>query len=548
MTFRSTVPDFELANPLYIGAQVFFFTVDGSEHVTTTLATLFADPTSTQTLANPQTLDSEGKFLAPVYIEVPVIANVVGATVGSHTTGIIGLYPTLPLGDYANPVWWGADPTGVSDSTAAFNSALAASSVVKFPAGTFKFNSQIAFTMPYGNGTFGSITIEGAGSDLTQLIWPNASGGIVITLTFNAFQSTHLANLSLVTSQASGGTAYHVSGAAAPVVTPVSSIDNVTIRGAGYTANALQYWTYGIDWETAGNVSLDNLTIYGSTNGGTSHGLGINLHGTSVFGAGPMMVVNSNLIYLNIAVNLGQYNQAFHIQNSNLFSGAGGASTGIFMPGGLGTATTGLVLVNGCEFGSFDFDINLASGAGVVIVSNNFFVSAASAAVVLELYYDVAITGNVFQGNALGLAIGIPQGAIYYPAVTGNFFITNTNAIELGNSASTISAVGNSMHGNSNNFFNQSTVADNYIAGNPGYNPVGVVSSTTYAVASTVTYHGGPTPENHFLTGGTVTAVHVPFNASVIMSASTPCMVPLPANGTFSVTYSVAPQDMVWVQ
>ena len=119
MTFRGSVPDFQLANPLYIGAQVSFFTVDGSGHATTTLATLFADLTSTTTLPNPQTLDSEGKFKAPVYIEVPVIAQVVGATVGTHSTGIIGLSPdtgsvnSVPGAVVTNSLVRYADTTGL---------------------------------------------------------------------------------------------------------------------------------------------------------------------------------------------------------------------------------------------------------------------------------------------------------------------------------------------------------------------------------------------------------------------------------------------------
>lgn len=88
-TFRGTVPDFQLANPIYVGAQVSFFTVDASGARTTTLATLYADAIGAQTVANPQTLDSEGKFFSPVYIAGPVIASVVGPNVGSHVTGVI---------------------------------------------------------------------------------------------------------------------------------------------------------------------------------------------------------------------------------------------------------------------------------------------------------------------------------------------------------------------------------------------------------------------------------------------------------------------------
>jgi hypothetical protein len=89
MAFRGCIPDFQTANPLYIGATVSFFTVNASGQSTGTLATLFTDPTSATTALNPQTLDSEGKFTAPVYIEVPVIAQVTGPNVPSHATGVI---------------------------------------------------------------------------------------------------------------------------------------------------------------------------------------------------------------------------------------------------------------------------------------------------------------------------------------------------------------------------------------------------------------------------------------------------------------------------
>jgi len=88
-TFRGTIPDFSLANPLYVGASVSFFTVDAQGNITGTLATLYADAIGSATLSNPQTLDSEGKFQAPVYIDGPVIGSVVGPNVSSHNTGVI---------------------------------------------------------------------------------------------------------------------------------------------------------------------------------------------------------------------------------------------------------------------------------------------------------------------------------------------------------------------------------------------------------------------------------------------------------------------------
>lgn len=91
MAFRNTISDFQLANPLYAAAQVTFYTVNPSTGQSTgTLATIYAAPTGSDAASNPQTLDSEGKFFAPVYINEPVIAEVVGPNVGSHTTGPIG--------------------------------------------------------------------------------------------------------------------------------------------------------------------------------------------------------------------------------------------------------------------------------------------------------------------------------------------------------------------------------------------------------------------------------------------------------------------------
>jgi hypothetical protein len=89
--FRTSIPDFELANPIYAGATVSFYTVDGSGQATTTLATLYAGATGAQTASNPQTLDGEGKFSSPVYIAEPVIGTVVSLTVASHSTGVIAV-------------------------------------------------------------------------------------------------------------------------------------------------------------------------------------------------------------------------------------------------------------------------------------------------------------------------------------------------------------------------------------------------------------------------------------------------------------------------
>jgi hypothetical protein len=78
---------FDTANPLYAGATVTIYTVDGNGAATTTLATIYDGTTGTGTLANPQTLNSEGRFSAPIYLAEPVIMTISGP-VTTHSTGI----------------------------------------------------------------------------------------------------------------------------------------------------------------------------------------------------------------------------------------------------------------------------------------------------------------------------------------------------------------------------------------------------------------------------------------------------------------------------
>lgn len=84
---RFSLQAFEIANPLYAGATLTLYTVSDAGVATTTLATVYEAPTGPALLANPQTLDGEGKLERPIYVDQPVIARVSG-TVSSHDTGI----------------------------------------------------------------------------------------------------------------------------------------------------------------------------------------------------------------------------------------------------------------------------------------------------------------------------------------------------------------------------------------------------------------------------------------------------------------------------
>jgi len=93
---RTAIKDFALANRLYAGATVTFYTVSGGAK-TATKATLYAAPTGSATLGNPQVLGSDGKLKRAVYIEVPTIATVTGLTVATHDTGVINPAPSFRI-------------------------------------------------------------------------------------------------------------------------------------------------------------------------------------------------------------------------------------------------------------------------------------------------------------------------------------------------------------------------------------------------------------------------------------------------------------------
>lgn len=89
---RTAIRQFSLANRAYRNAVVTFSKVDPITLVPTGVpAVLYAEPYGDEVAINPYTMDAEGKFSVPLYVEEPVIAIVNASSVGVHQTGII--YP-----------------------------------------------------------------------------------------------------------------------------------------------------------------------------------------------------------------------------------------------------------------------------------------------------------------------------------------------------------------------------------------------------------------------------------------------------------------------
>lgn len=101
MAFRRTrIFDFDLANPVYANATVTVYGVSGGAKDTSNVVTLYAGESGTTTLANPQKLDSDGKFAQPVYHDEPVVLQITNLRVADHDTGVVR--PDIDDSDIAN--------------------------------------------------------------------------------------------------------------------------------------------------------------------------------------------------------------------------------------------------------------------------------------------------------------------------------------------------------------------------------------------------------------------------------------------------------------
>lgn len=198
----------------------------------------------------------------------------------------------------------------------------------------------------------------------------------------------------------------------------------------------------------------------------------------------------------------------------------GNELAGGFLSGGsavtLGSGWTGVSVMSSNMVNSGIIGFDIAGGVNAQ-VNDNFIQVTGTGIYVAPNVSSVKLTGNQVIASLQGITVD---------AGTGDYVLISNNQLQ-GSGGGGVTYLGTGTH--------------NWIIDNPGYNPVGVTSGT-YAPATTATYTAGPSPETHYLTAGTVTAVKVPAGGSTACSA-TPCVVSLGPNETFSVTYTGAPTD-----
>jgi hypothetical protein len=149
------------------------------------------------------------------------------------------------LRDVVSVLDFGADPTGVLDSTAAFTAALAAANQVFVPSGKYRINGTV--TIPsgatlYGETNVGDYFTNNPFREGTRLFKDtNSSNGPIIVITW----ASGIRNLQLVHSKSGGATEGIIKFDDTAIVT-YATIDNVHVFGVRTTDTTGSTTCYGI--------------------------------------------------------------------------------------------------------------------------------------------------------------------------------------------------------------------------------------------------------------------------------------------------------------
>jgi len=354
---------------------------------------------------------------------------------------------------------YGGSPAN-RDNGAALAAALKASSgdgrCVYFPPGRFTFASNFKFMLPNGSA---SITLTGAGADVTQLYWP-AGGGLTIDYV-GAQNSVHLRNLSLTTGSVGVGTAVllnQTNGDVGAADNALNEFSGVTIRGAdGYSQN--DYWDRAVEIKQICNVNLVGLVISGP--GGAAYsdkGIGVVLEGSTSNPAVVFNVTGATFDYLSKGIVYGQQVQGLTVSQSNFV----GDDYGIYVPANI----SGLdqLTVVGSQFNCATAGIYVGSSLSNTLFSANLFiVPNTGRGIHLQQAYLYSAVGNSFnigtaQGKTYPIAIEVGSTA-GGGTITGNLFDSMVTAILLDRTSSGANV-------QSNEYSNDLTTVNNLGTGN----------------------------------------------------------------------------------
>ncbi len=161
------------------------------------------------------------------------------------------------LSEMVNVRTHGATPDGISDDTAAINSALAAGTSIYFPPGRYNYTGRI--TLPAGK----AYRLYGDGPGISTILFTGPQAGIFAP-TVND-QTLQVDGLTLTALTASAGTAISATFNRGDFAkSRTACIFNVEIRGSNRSGSTGGCWTKGIYLYKAPNTVIDKVVVDGN--------------------------------------------------------------------------------------------------------------------------------------------------------------------------------------------------------------------------------------------------------------------------------------------
>jgi hypothetical protein len=519
---------------------------------TSTPQATYVDSTQTTQNTNPIILDSYGSasvwlVLGQTYKLIlqdqngnPVYSQdqIVGTGYTAATIGAL-LYPILTAEGatvvniqypYGNVVRYGADPTGVTDSSTALTAAIAMSMasnsnavVTAFP-GTYKFLSQVSVTL--ANSTT-SLSILGFGAEQTQFNWPSG-GGLVINY-LGPFNTVHIRNIAFLTGVVGAGTQHGVTlnqtalTISNPALSALSDISDCVFRGSdGYGQSF--YWEACLNIVSVSNVNVTNCVFCGANAAGTL-GIGIAMTGTATAIAVVCNVTDSTFLDLAAGFDYLSNAQGVNISESNLT----GVLYGVQCPAPA-TNCNELTVVN-CQFACPNIGIYSQAALPNIGIANNLFLIgqiANGTGVELAAAENTTITGNTFgavsptyAATARGVSIdSSTAGNAPSTVINSNVFQGLGQGVSLGSTAQGIAIQGNAITGATTAINITAGASNLQIEGNLGYNPVGILGPGTVG-ASPATITNGSSPATYYFSQSATNTATVKLGTNVIGTMST---------------------------
>ena len=328
--------------------------------------------------------------------------------------------PVIPPGciSVVNPPsgYTAADPSGVTDATAAITSLLTSFTApstpcLYFPTGTYLFNNQLSYTYPVNNPIW-KVVLRGDGSDETIFRFPSTNG---LTLTESGSnQSFLIQGISFITD----GTTANGLTVTIPTTKDTffaysakSDLIDVVFRGnesylTGGVPLGTKYWAKDVILTNVSNVNFYSVNILGANPSAPTSPVGIGVVlGTTAPGTDFGVVFN----FTNCIFGLLQYGilidggiQGVTVLQSNFT----GVSYGIAVPAGQ-TGTAELVVM-ASQFNAYISGVEIDSATSAsMIMSNLFIIPSGAVGFRLATPYQTTISGNTFSSGVTGQGYGI---------------------------------------------------------------------------------------------------------------------------------------------